>query len=555
MTFLPIVERELRVASRRKSTYLTRPLAVLVGLIVTGIFLSMESRMGSMFNLGWYLFMALAWLSFIFVCFAGMILTSDAISQERREGTLGLLFLTDLRGYDIILGKLMANSVQSFYGLLAMFPVLALPLLMGGVTGAEFWRMMLVLINGLFFSLALGIFVSSVSRDSQKALHATFFLSAIFIMGAPFLDPFFTWKSTTLFLFSCASPGTVFLQTIKKNYQMFWLALAISNGVGWIFLALASYLTPRLWQEKVSETRNESRWQRWRFGSPEARPKLRAQLVDKNPVYWLISRQDGHGFISRLILYGFPVIIFLEFVRRPGANSFFVLSHWFLFFVILGFDIWMASQASRFFVESCRTGSLELLLCSPLTLRQIVEGQWWALRRMFLFPAFLVLIMHLLCGIIEWGFYANMNLGAGFNSTYHVVRLLCGMVGFIAGLITLGWVGMWMGLTTKRTNIAVLKTFVFVVIIPSFVLTVLQIFVSFRIARLGSFSLVFSTIFTALLSLGVNIAFIVWARRKLYSELRDIAASGGYVFKVAQPHFAFFKEAKNTPVIANPAPQ
>ena len=29
--------------------------------------------------------------------------TADSLSAEKREGTLGLLFLTDLRGYDVVL--------------------------------------------------------------------------------------------------------------------------------------------------------------------------------------------------------------------------------------------------------------------------------------------------------------------------------------------------------------------------------------------------------------------------------------------------------------------
>jgi hypothetical protein len=59
--------------------------------------------------------------------------TADCISSEKREGTLGLLFLTDLKGYSVILGKMLATSLNSFYALTAIFPVLAIPLLLGGI--------------------------------------------------------------------------------------------------------------------------------------------------------------------------------------------------------------------------------------------------------------------------------------------------------------------------------------------------------------------------------------------------------------------------------------
>jgi len=56
------------------------------------------------------------------------------------RGTLGLLFLTDLKGHDIVFGKLAASSVNALYSLLAIVPVLGLTLLFGGVSGTQFWR-------------------------------------------------------------------------------------------------------------------------------------------------------------------------------------------------------------------------------------------------------------------------------------------------------------------------------------------------------------------------------------------------------------------------------
>ena len=63
---------------------------------------------------------------------------------------MGLLFLTDLKGYDVVLGKFIARSLPALYGLLALLPLIGIPLLLGGVTGSEFWRMALALVNALF---------------------------------------------------------------------------------------------------------------------------------------------------------------------------------------------------------------------------------------------------------------------------------------------------------------------------------------------------------------------------------------------------------------------
>ena len=162
MTFLPIVARELRVASRRRGTYWSRAVTAVLTILV-GLFVYMDSRWKPSHEMGRDLFEDISVLAFIYCLATGVRSTADCLSEEKREGTLGLLFLTDLKGYDVVGGKLVATSLNAFYGLIAIFPVLAIPLLMGGITNGEFWRMALVLANTFLFSLSIGMFMSSIS--------------------------------------------------------------------------------------------------------------------------------------------------------------------------------------------------------------------------------------------------------------------------------------------------------------------------------------------------------------------------------------------------------
>lgn len=181
MNFLPIVSRELRVAARRRSTYFIRSAAALL-LIALGTWMFLMLSRESPRDLGMGVFGVLAGCAALACLLSGVQSTSDCISRERREGTLGLLFLTDLRGYDVVLGKLVANGLSSFYGVLAVVPMLGIPLLIGGVAPAEFWRMAILALDTLFFSLTLGICVSSLSVNARKASYATFL--AIFFSPA-----------------------------------------------------------------------------------------------------------------------------------------------------------------------------------------------------------------------------------------------------------------------------------------------------------------------------------------------------------------------------------
>src|SRR5436190_4063621 len=150
MTFLPVVTRELRVAARKPRTFWVRFFAALVATVLFFWIWMVLSQEYSSGRQGISLFSGLSGLAMAYSLFIGAT-TADSISEEKREGTLGLLFLTDLRGFDVVLGKLFATSLNSFYRLIAIFPLLAVPLVLGGVSVGEFWRMVLVLCVTLLF--------------------------------------------------------------------------------------------------------------------------------------------------------------------------------------------------------------------------------------------------------------------------------------------------------------------------------------------------------------------------------------------------------------------
>ena len=141
MNLLPLVACELRLAVRRRSTYYVRLVAGAAAIAISFWGLLIWADWKTPASLGHSLLEALTLTGFAGAVLAGLVLTSDCISRERREGTLGLLFLTDLRGADVAFGKLAAKAILPFYALLAMFPALAVCLLVGGVMAGEVGRL------------------------------------------------------------------------------------------------------------------------------------------------------------------------------------------------------------------------------------------------------------------------------------------------------------------------------------------------------------------------------------------------------------------------------
>jgi hypothetical protein len=608
MTFLPIVERELRVAARKRSTFWVRIIAALVALVIGGGFLVMSTMafgLGSA-SLGRGLFATLTWLGLAACLSAGLFFTSDCLSEEKREGTIGFLFLTDLRGYDVVLGKLLATSLRGVYALLAVFPILAVTLLMGGVTGAQFWKTALALVNALFLSLAAGLFVSSISRDAQKALAATLLLLMLIVAGGPAGDAFFSVVSQRSFqpALSLSSPGYLFVAADAWGASPFWSGLLVNQVVAWLLLGLTCGLLPRSWQEKAAKHSavRDNRATTWKFGGAKSRAALRQKLIEVNPVLWLACRERWQAALFWVVAIFVAVGVAATFAETDQMNQSGMWMYWGFFggVVTLVLYLGIASQAGRFFVEAKRSGLLELLLTTPLTAKQMVQGQWRALLRMFGLPLALYLAAQLTSTVMSQQSWRRVATAApspptvtttnattnamivtttrrtpmttttttvsvgGFTAPSEWATLAASVAGtlvFVANLAALSWFGMWMGLNSRNTNLATLKTIVFVQIIPWIVITFgatmcAAVLIMPRMIQGGAapasqmttwFPLITTALTTALV-LAKDIAFVFWARRKLLAEFRERAMQAVAPIRPSPP--PPLPRAETPPVIA-----
>src|SRR5439155_2630966 len=115
---------------------------------------------------------------------------------------------------------------------------------------------------------------------------------------------------------------------------------------------------------------------------------------------------------------------------------------------------------------------------------------------------------------------AGQSASPGFNLVhYQFVNVAAGVVDFVGDLLAVAWFGMWMGLTTKKTTMAVVKTFAFVIILPWMALMFLQGFLmgflwAFALGRGGVFYGWFWLLgpaVTVAVNLGKDIFFIRWS--------------------------------------------
>src|SRR5437899_5562345 len=152
MFLSPVIDRELRGRARQGATYWARYGAAGIAIIFAlHLSTTLSSRAGVP-GAGASTFISLGWVALLAAC-AAFVLTADSISSERREGTLGLLFLTGLRTHDIVFSKLVAAGLAAVFSILGALPAMALAILWGGVTGVQVVRTAMSLLAILFLSL------------------------------------------------------------------------------------------------------------------------------------------------------------------------------------------------------------------------------------------------------------------------------------------------------------------------------------------------------------------------------------------------------------------
>ncbi|MBU6400768.1 MAG: ABC transporter permease subunit, partial [Verrucomicrobia bacterium] len=428
-------------------------------------------------EMGQWLFKALACMAFLYCAAAGGRVTADCLSEEKREGTLGLLFLTDLRGYDVVLGKLVATSVNSIYGLLAVLPVLALPLLLGGVDPRAVWQSAVALLDTLFLSLAAGMLVSAMCRNERKAMATTLLLLFILVAGLPIArtmltevfnhrpvvgpDPLLVFSPAYLF-----GQATVSLNTFGATRRQNFVVSAVAvQGLAWLFLAWASWLLPRSWQERPAgaiRLRWRQCWQLWTQGAEGFRQGARRHLLEANPFLWLAGRDR------------FKTDLVWAFLGLGGVVWFWGWATWGRDWLGLETGIatavvlhgalkcWLASEASRRFVEDRRSGALELVLSTPMAVEEIVRGQMLALRRQFAGPMLVVLLADLLLMIAA----TRDSTVSTADRREELSLWLAAMFTLLTDAYTLSWVGMWQGLKARSVNRATVVTLGWVLALP-----------------------------------------------------------------------------------------
>ena len=511
----PIVEREMRTATRKRRTHWSRVIVALLACgIATWVLLQSGLRLTPE-RVGATMFRALALMGFYTCLLPGVFLTADCISQEKREGTLGLLFLTDLKGSDIVFGKLVATSAHAFYGLLAILPVMAIPLLMGGVTLGEVARMVLVLINTLFFSLAAGILVSAFSRWEKRAMIAASIVIFMGTFGVEIPGPPFNLLGLR------AGMHGAFELSFTANPWLFYGSSIWIFILSWALLGWACWLVPRRVEEKIeppiASDEATSLWPKEEEITGEGAQQMGMEkLGEGNPVEWLANRdgQPSAWMWLAIILSGLAWMMSHPFLNSGGGSPEFAVAVGLLFHAFLKF--WISFDAASRFTADRRCGALEMLLSTPLTVGDMLGGQFRSMLKRFFKPILCVLALDAALFMTGFGSSGTPPAAGSLLLIQSVV-----VVTFLIDLAAVATFGMWQGLKTRRSGRAALWTAARVMGLPTAVFSLIA-FVTLPSTRMDSPTpLVALWFFLSVVNAALCIA---GALKGLREDFRELAA-------------------------------
>src|ERR1700674_1634582 len=139
----PIFNRELLTLPRRARHYTLRfaylGLLWILALTAWQAIIGWErlATLGDAARFNLLLFQVLTYVQLTLLLFFSALSAASAITLEKDRRTFLLLLLTDLRNYEIVLGKLFGSLLQIVLMLVGSIPIFALLMILGGIDPAQ----------------------------------------------------------------------------------------------------------------------------------------------------------------------------------------------------------------------------------------------------------------------------------------------------------------------------------------------------------------------------------------------------------------------------------
>ncbi len=415
----PVVQRELRARARKPRYYWMRVLAGAAALLVVDRMLENQFGPPSTFSTLAFVFLNMLLLALIVVAVPAM--TSDCLAREKREGTLGLLFLTPLTPTGIVIGKCVTHALLAWSLWLSVLPAMFIPFLLGGLIWQNLVAAAAFQFCAVVVSVAAGLLASSSTKSRNLALFnaaaLTFFFSSLILLMLQRLAPSpgaaksSLWDSITegfSLMMQLQMGGTQWFSPrptpllLAPPSSPLWvrpvvLACCLAIAILIVAIGIAAFHIRRTWGDKPPTVRQ--RWWTQRFCTVLSRNSFRHKMqhsLDTNPIEWL----QQYSWKARSMKWGLCLLFLviqlyaLSPVSKTGVDALMETQ----VYLLLALAVVCTVAGVGSFRSEKESGALELILITPLSVNQIILGRAVGLWKQFL-PAALMLAFF---SIVAW---------------------------------------------------------------------------------------------------------------------------------------------------------
>ena len=473
LSLSPVFIYECIASSRRWQAYALRS-AFLLSLLAALLAMWMNGSIGvnpsirALAAIGESFYTAVAGTQLVLVLLAAPAATAGAICLDRARGTLAHMLMTDLSDVEIVLGKLAARLVPVLALVACTLPMMEVLTLIGGIDPAALWGAFVVSIAVAVLGCSLALLFSLWVGKTHEALLATYAVFCLWLLARPMVelvssrtgwplpsvartvDPFF------LVLAPYVWPGRV-------NWSDYLWFTMVTGSISALLVALAILRIRAVCTRGTVSRRSrvsiavgrDSFWKMW-----AQRVSWMSPSLDRNPVLWREWRRSRPTHLARAVtaIYVGLSLLFsiLIVVSGGGRPAIFVNG----LQVVVGLLL-LSVTASTSLAEERVRGSLDLLLSTSLSTREIVLGKWFgayrALPLLAILPTFLCAALAYKSGGGPWwavGMFVYMlcagaavtSLGLAMATWFARPGRAVGMTVTLYVLVAVGWLFLMMAL-------------------------------------------------------------------------------------------------------------
>ncbi|MFO0844122.1 MAG: ABC transporter permease subunit [Gemmataceae bacterium] len=342
------------------------------------------------------------WQQALLAFLAVPVFCCGAVVDEKRQGTLQYLLLTEVEPRHFLVGKLVGRLAQTGLWLLAGLPPFALLAGFGGVEPTTLAVLAAGLAVPLFAVAAASLLASVWCRQTRDAVVAVYGLLVagwlVTLLGGPFacLNPLWALEP------AWGAAGSL---DLPEAYRRLGLSCAVYGAIGLTFLVTAAATLERAYLREVEDVRRD----RLRWYSTEREP------IDDEPIRWREQHVEGLALnptlrrtphwlailavaaattasslliLDRSLAPGATGIDLMQALLQlnvrgvsalmPGASGGFLLQG---VVVMLLASLVVGVRCAGALTQERERGTWEAVLLTPLSARQIVHGKLWGIVR------------------------------------------------------------------------------------------------------------------------------------------------------------------------------